>query len=139
MRNQNFKAPEHLSHKPIVKVDNYHHIDGGDAKALSIGKAQYNNDDIAAKVWRKPNKQWSRQSEELPPQRVLDLAILLLASFEKSENTSYPITNLREQLADGKDASEIDDFYQSNRQELEPRIKELHDIASKILKEIRGK
>ena len=32
--------------------------------------------DISAKVWRYTGEKWSRQSEELPLHRVLDLAIL---------------------------------------------------------------
>ena len=32
--------------------------------------------DISAKVWRHTGEKWSRQSEELPLHRVLDLAIL---------------------------------------------------------------
>jgi len=33
--------------------------------------------DISAKVWRYTGEKWSRQSEELPLHRVLDLAILV--------------------------------------------------------------
>ena len=41
--------PNHLSHKPIVAVDNYNNIDGHyvatgtDVESLSIGYAQYDN------------------------------------------------------------------------------------------------
>ena len=34
--------------------------------------------DISAKVWRYTGEKWSRQSEELPLHRVLDLAILIV-------------------------------------------------------------
>jgi hypothetical protein len=33
--------------------------------------------DISAKVWRHTGERWSRQSEELPLHRALDLAILI--------------------------------------------------------------
>ena len=36
--------------------------------------------DISAKVWRYTGEKWSRQSEELPLHRVLDLAILVCRS-----------------------------------------------------------
>ena len=80
------KVPEHLGHKPIIGVDNYDRIDGKyanntDAKALSIGKSQWNTEDISAKVWRHTGEKWTRQSEELPIHRVLDLAILILSSY----------------------------------------------------------
>lgn len=36
---------------------------------------------ISAKVWRYTGERWSRQSEELPLHRVLDLAILVTRGF----------------------------------------------------------
>ena len=46
----------------------------------NVGLAQWNDRgrvDIAAKVWRYTGEKWSRQSEELPLHRVIDLAILI--------------------------------------------------------------
>lgn len=79
------KIPATLKHKPIIIADNYENIDGrnaykSDAKGLSLGLAQWNDRgkvDISAKVWRHTGEKWSRQSEELPMHRVLDLAILI--------------------------------------------------------------
>lgn len=80
------KIPATLKHKPVIVSENYENIDGryaydSDAKGLSLGLAQWNdrgNVDISAKVWRYTGEKWSRQSEELPMHRVLDLAILIL-------------------------------------------------------------
>lgn len=77
------KIPDYLLHKPIVKAESYEAIDGrykneSDARGLSLGISQWNEDTLSAKVWRKSNKRWSRQSEELPLHRVLDLALLIL-------------------------------------------------------------
>lgn len=77
--------PTHLKHKPVIVAENYANIDGRtayktDAKGLSLGLAQWNDRgkvDISAKVWRHTGGKWSRQSEELPLHRVLDLAILV--------------------------------------------------------------
>ena len=46
------KTPTHLKHKPIIAVDNYDNA--SDAKALSIGEAQWENNatDISAKIFR---------------------------------------------------------------------------------------
>lgn len=63
----------------------YENLDGryafsSDAKGLSLGLAQWNDRgkvDISAKVWRHTGEKWSRQSEEMPLHRVLDLAILV--------------------------------------------------------------
>ena len=79
------KIPTTLKHKPVIVSENYENIDGkyaynSDAKGLSLGLAQWNDRgkiDISAKVWRHTGGKWSRQSEELPLHRVLDLAILV--------------------------------------------------------------
>ncbi len=83
------KVPHTLKHKPVVVVDDYTSIDGRhaqntDAKGLSIGLAQWsdrrNYRELSAKVWRYTGEKWSRQSEELPLHRVLDLAIMICKS-----------------------------------------------------------
>ena len=79
------KIPTSLKHKPVIVIENYENVDGrnaynSDAKGLSLGLAQWNDRgkvDISAKVWRHTGEKWSRQSEELPLHRVLDLAILV--------------------------------------------------------------
>lgn len=79
------QIPTTLKHKPVIEVPDYENIDGknaydSDAKGLSLGLAQWNDRgrvDISAKVWRYTGEKWSRQSEELPLHRVLDLAMLI--------------------------------------------------------------
>ncbi|WP_195576578.1 DUF6530 family protein [Paenibacillus sp. 1001270B_150601_E10] len=84
------KIPTNLKHKPVVVTENYEQVDGRmarntDAKGLSLGLAQWNDRgkvDISAKVWRFTGEKWSRQSEELPLHRVLDLTILICRTME---------------------------------------------------------
>ena len=79
------KIPTTLKHKPVIVSENYERVDGrqcydSDAKGLSLGLAQWNDRgrvEISAKVWRYTGEKWSRQSEELPLTRVIDLAILV--------------------------------------------------------------
>lgn len=79
------QIPTGLKHKPVLVCENYENVDGryayhSDAKGLSLGLAQWNDRgsvEISAKVWRYTGEKWSRQSEELPLHRVLDLAILV--------------------------------------------------------------
>ena len=78
------KIPTTLKHKPVIVAPDYENIDGRkdtpDAKGLSLGLAQWNDRgrvDISAKVWRYTGEKWSRQSEELPLHRVIDLALLI--------------------------------------------------------------
>lgn len=83
------KIPTTLKHKPVIVSENYENVDGRyayntDAKGPSLGLAQWNDRgkvDISAKVWRYTGEKWSRQSEELPLHRVLDLAILVCRSM----------------------------------------------------------
>lgn len=95
-RNYNtMNIPKNLSHTPIIGVD-YESKDAsaGDAKYLSLGKATWARgyNDYSAKVFRLSNEgteheRWSRQSEELPFWRVLDLATLLVASIQQKKAT----------------------------------------------------
>lgn len=83
------KIPTTLKHKPVIVAEHYENVDGryahqSDAKGLSLGLAQWNDRgkvDISAKVWRYTGEKWSRQSEELPLHRVLDLTILVSRSM----------------------------------------------------------
>lgn len=82
------KIPTTLKHKPVIVSGDYDKIDGryagsSDAKGLSIGLAQWNDRgkvDVSAKIWRYTGEKWSRQSEEMPLHRVLDLAMLICRS-----------------------------------------------------------
>jgi hypothetical protein len=84
------EIPSALRHKPVIVSEQYDQIDGraagsSDAMGLSLGLAQWNDRgtvDISAKVWRHTGNKWSRQSEELPLHRVLDLAILVCRARE---------------------------------------------------------
>lgn len=79
------QIPTSLKHKPVIVVEDYENIDGrraygSDAKGLSLGLAQWNDRghvDISAKIWRHTGEKWSRQSEEMPLHRIIDLAILI--------------------------------------------------------------
>ena len=93
------KIPKTLKHKPVIVSEDYENIDGRkayntDAKGLSLGLAQWNDRgklDVSAKVWRYTGEKWSRQSEELPMHRVLDLAILTCRSYLYFQNAyRYP-------------------------------------------------
>lgn len=94
--------PSNLKHKPVITVENYAQVDGRlagqtDAQGLSLGLAQWNERgkvDVSAKVWRHTGEKWSRQSEELPLHRVLDLAILICRSQLYFREESYRLEKL---------------------------------------------
>ena len=92
--------PIHLNHKPVMGC-NYGGItnrisekssdvsdksDTEDARYISIGHAQYNQEEASVKMMRHTGKQWSPQSEEVPIQRLPYMMIILLAAICKTQN-----------------------------------------------------
>lgn len=123
MANQDI--PRHLKHKPIVSVD-YESVDqaaaAGDASFLSLGRAQWNNEDISAKVLRWTGEKWSRQSEELPLWRILDLANLIVAKITGQQ--SY----LKESIVNNEDEDFINSFLSENMALYQSKIDELKSL-----------
>ena len=107
-----------------------------DAKALSIGSAQYDSDEISLKVFRYIG-QWSRQSEELPIHRVLDLSILLLRALVPEQNIllQSPISTRMREMKDMSSEKSKDDILnhcKNDRSNLLPRIEELKYLLNVI-------
>ncbi|MCL7987089.1 DUF6530 family protein [Sphingobacterium sp. lm-10] len=132
------KIPTHLKHKPIIAVDNYDKIDSKyagqtDAKYLSIGEAQYNVKEISLKVFRNVNNKWSRQSEELPIHRNIDLNILFLASLLTDINANYSQSSLREEIIESSKIHLIKNYYDNHKEKLYPRLEELKSLLDKFL------
>lgn len=79
----NSPPPTHLKHRSLYLLP-YEPFDGRykkntDCKYLGVGIAQYREGDdtpISVKSWRKPEDKWSRQSEEIPTHRNIDMTIL---------------------------------------------------------------
>lgn len=132
--------PKHLSHKPIVGVDNYERIDGHtanntDARALSVGFAQYGKKEISAKVFRKAPTQWSPQSEELPLHRCIDLCTLIVKSLllvdQKGVSTSGNINPI---VYDKEGLKKISEFYKLHKDSvLMPKLRELQDALNTFM------
>lgn len=138
-----FKIPMNLSHKPVIKVEKYEKFDGehgnnSDAKGLSLGFAQYDDKQISAKVWRHSGIKWSRQSEELPLNRVLDLTLLILKtkfSFEKDKgNENLYIFSERKKLKINFENTENfkNIFQKYDKMYLTERILEIKKIIEEI-------
>ena len=134
--------PTTLKHKPVIAVEDYEAIDehrfpGTDAKGLSLGLAQWNDRgklDISAKVWRHTGGKWSRQSEELPLHRVLDLVILTARAcqFFREESYRHPEFYDPEHPVIGED---IKLFSQALSDEGE-RLGERFSVLARLLKEM---
>lgn len=132
--------PTHLAHKPITAVDNYSQHDGmyvniTDVQSLSIGEAQYNHNEISAKVFRYVNGKWSRQSEELPLHRVFDLCTTALKSILTSADIPQPITTLDIKVIHPQKLQHIHSYYKENRSILLPKLQELQILLNYFMNE----
>ena len=129
------EAPKHLNHKPIIAVNDYDKIDAmyigkTDAKALSVGQAQYEDFGISVKIWRHSKERWKKQSEEMPIHRALDLSILSIAAFLTDTTSKYPLTCLREEIVQEDRVNEVFEYYKKNKSMLKPRLEELQKILN---------
>lgn len=135
------KAPEDCKHKPIVSVADYDQMDGPyagqtDVCALSLGWAQYNNDDLSLKVWRHTGEKWSRQSEELPLHRNIDLSILFVKALIEGYNEQSFLVDSNQRLTSHPQFGNREDilqYYENNKKFLEPRLKELKRLLDEWL------
>lgn len=133
-------TPTHLAHKPITSIDDYSQHDGiyagnTDAESLSVGIAQYDRNEISAKVFRHSGSKWSRLSEELPLHRVFDLNTTILKSILLSANIATPTTNLKVNVIAQNDLKLIVDYYKRNRKELLPKLQELQIVLNYFMQE----
>ena len=126
------KIPRNLKHKPIVywDIQNEKEEISTDAKFISLGYASWNHDDFSVKIFRKPNKRWSRQSEEIPPQRLLNLSLFLISKiFEEelcfeNEGVLENTDALNNYLAQFRDSTSIKQIFKI----LAKHIKEIKDL-----------
>lgn len=149
MEDEKKMAPMHLTHKPIYAINDYDKVDGyyknhTDVYALSIGKAQWDSDQVipSVKVWRKvgpENKQrWSRQSEETTLTRAIDMATLIIKVLDKHYNgkafapvnSIYGNLEIEKMNADPSIVKEFNDFLEKNKVDINEHIKLLNNALT---------
>lgn len=120
--------PTWLEHKPVIAVD-YQKFRkyNTDAKFLSLGRATWDKDDFSAKIWRLvENKgRWSRQSEELPFDRLLDLTRLFLSAISDKES------GLGEEVLNENEAKSLASYLDENMELYQPRIEAIKNLLQK--------
>ena len=84
--------PTRLHHKSVVACD-YQEInktlgdfDSSDPRFISVGHAQYNPNEASVKIFRWSSTRWSRQSEEVPVQRLPYMMAMLLATIYRIQH-----------------------------------------------------
>ena len=89
--------PYSLKHQPVYLLAYEAHdgpyADDSDCKYLSLGWAQYDQRSASLKTLRHTGTKWSRQSEEIPLHRAVDLVFLLAQAIRRTEQGHLkPIT-----------------------------------------------
>ncbi|MCJ7733924.1 MAG: DUF6530 family protein [Anaerolineales bacterium] len=113
--------------------------------------------EIVAKVWRHTGEKWSRQSEEMPLHRVLDLAILIIKTrlffrerYHKNEKdyVNYPLLdrvglqggamNVAICIANemiGSDLNLFDDCLREDDEILSERLNQVYGLLKELIEE----
>jgi hypothetical protein len=139
--------PMDLQHQPLRAVPYVAH-DGKwagdtDAQYLSVGRAQWGAEDLSAKVFRHVDAGWSRQSEELPVSRAIDLVMFsALALFgggddmpsDTFENQPYP---LKMQPSPPHSQESIEDEYAEDIDRARARLRKLREVLNDLYRDGR--
>lgn len=125
------------THWPVIYAD-YKEVDKkagyGDAHYIDIGQSTWDKEDFSAKIWRwaSNGKRWSRQSEELPLSRILDLAIFVAAAISNKKST------LKVSCRDNDQIESLRAFITDNMTALGSRLEELRRILYSFDEEFTG-
>lgn len=135
--------PDHIAHKPVYVVPYFEHepesAHDTDAQFITVGWSQWNADEPSAKVVRHSGQRWSRQSEELPLSRLIDLTILTAMALGEGSS----LTKIEPNVFENQNRS-IDVAYGSKRDRtyladelkssvvLKRRFRELYRVLHKI-------
>ena len=124
-------VPMHLSHNPIIACDYIAYTEEeDDAKYLSIGHSTYNHDEASIKIFRHTGNMWSRQSEELPINRVGDLALLLLTAMKKVKNPSSEQSILNEVTVKEDELDFLSAAFEINKERIKRSFIEIKKILN---------
>jgi hypothetical protein len=136
--------PDHILHKPVFLVPYFDHDPDSesatDAQYISVGWSQWDHNQPSAKVVRYVDSgRWSRQSEELPLSRMVDLTILTALAYGRGAG----FTTLEAGLLQNQ-AGPIDVAYGSRRdrqwmvetlredETLRQRLRKLYEVLREI-------
>lgn len=140
--------PEHLSHKPVYAMS-YINFDGiyigkTDVRYISVGLSTWNPADASIKVFRYVNNRWTRQAEELPLHRIIDMTLFLALTIGASSERSFTIpastfTKQTHGLSIGRDLNRsagemasFDGFLLEHDELLKQRLGKLADVLIEL-------
>lgn len=143
------QLPQHLEHKPVYALP-YEYFDGmyagrTDTKYISIGLAQWDPDHVSIKAMRHTGGKWTRQAEELPLHRVIDMTLFVAKVLFDQQNgrVSIPAATFLNQDSDISITSETrsygemasyNAFLAENSRLLKARLNALADVLNDLKK-----
>jgi len=140
--------PQHLDHKPVFALP-YEAFDGPyagktDVQYISLGIAQYDPDETSIKTMRYTGTKWTRQAEELPLHRPIDMTLFLAKAVFDSEGgvvgiptetfdrQTSDITVTREQRNFGENAS-----FEAAVAKIKPSLKKRLNTLLQVLNDLK--
>lgn len=128
--------PTWLSHKPIIAC-NYRMLnpnDYEDAQYISIGRAQYDPNDVSVKIFRHSGNRWSRQSEEVPIQRLgymLEMLLVAMLQCQRSGEESFR-SELLEEIVTPEDLDFLREQIRANRHSICDSLNRIKALIEEI-------
>jgi len=140
--------PQHLGHKPVYAMP-YQFFEGSppgntDSRYLSVGLAQWNPNDVSIKIMRHTGNRWTRQAEEVPLSRAIDMATFLthvLAGSEGEvvqmrpgtfENQDEELTVERDRNRSISEMAQFDTYVDRHKPYLKKRLNALADLLIEL-------
>lgn len=131
--------PTWLQHKPVIACD-YQELnkalgqpDYDDPRFLSVGHSQWDADEASVKIFRVGNSgRWSRQSEEVPVQRLPWMMAILLAAIRRTQSPEDEAGPLDEQVVAPQELDSLRDQLHAWAGPLKAGLEQVKDLLAKI-------
>ncbi len=128
--------PTWLSHKPIIasRYENINPDDYDDAKYLSVGRAQYNSNEVSVKIFRHSGNRWSRQSEEVPIQRIgymLEMFLVAILHCQNNDDVDFH-SELMEEVISPQDIDFLREQIRNNRHSIFDTLNRVRALIDEI-------
>ena len=129
-----------LCHKPILACD-YQDVnktvlrkDYDDAKFISVGRAQYDSGDLTVKMLRWSGSRWSRQSEEVPIQRLPFMMAMMLNAIYRVQHKKQNRfkSDLNECLVRPEDLDFMGECFDDYKELILKGLREVRDLVNRI-------
>ena len=129
------EIPTWLAHKPVFacRYGVGFGDDSEDAQYLSVGRAQYDQENASVKVLRHTGTRWSRQSEEVPIHRLGYMMQLFLSAIRLVQSERAPAqTSLHEEIVIPEELDFLRAEIHAHREEIVHSLNEIRALLSVI-------